>query len=64
MNITDPKIRRYIYATILGAIPLLLAYGVIGGEQVQAWTNFAAALLGIPAAGLALPNTPDVRHEA
>lgn len=58
MNITNPNTRRYIYATILGTIPLLLAYGFIGGDEVQAWANFAAAILGIPVAALALPNTP------
>lgn len=64
MNITDPKVRRYIYIVVLAAIPLLLAYGVIGPDGAQPWTNLIAALLGMPAAGLASANTPDGRHEA
>jgi hypothetical protein len=58
LNIKDPATRRYIYRVILAAIPLLLLFGIIQGDAVTPIANAAAALLGLGAAGLALPNTP------
>ncbi|GAA4923582.1 phage holin [Nesterenkonia rhizosphaerae] len=57
--IADPKTRKYIYGVVVAVIPLLVIAGVIAEDQVQVWLNFAAAVLGFGAAGLAAPNTPD-----
>ena len=56
--IPDPLIRRYIYGVVLAFIPILVGFGVISPEQVQLWLNLAAAVLGLGATALALPNTP------
>ena len=56
--IPDPLIRRYIYGVVLAFIPILVGFGVISPEQVQLWLNLTAAILGLGATALALPNTP------
>lgn len=58
MIITDPAVRRWLYGIIAAAIPVLVIAGVIGPDDVQVWLNLAAAILGLGAAGLAIPNTP------
>lgn len=56
--IKNPQTRKYAYGIIAAAIPILVVLGVINEDQVQLWLNFAAAVLGFGAAGLAAPNTP------
>lgn len=58
MNIRNPETRRYLYGVAVALIPLLVLFGLIAPEDVATWTNLAGALLGLGAAGLALPNTP------
>ena len=56
--IPDPAVRRYLYGVVAVMIPILVGFGVISPEQVQLWLNLAAAVLGLGATALALPNTP------
>ncbi|WP_426989682.1 hypothetical protein [Pseudarthrobacter sp. Y6] len=67
MNIRDPKVRAYIYGIVLAAIPLLQFFRLVPGEAVPLIVNVVTAVLGVGAAGLALPNTPttqtDGKHE-
>jgi hypothetical protein len=58
MNVKDPAIRRYVYGIVAAVIPLLLLTGLITPDAVTPILNAAAAVLGLGAAGLALPNTP------
>ena len=64
MNLTDPHVRRYIYGIVLALIPLAQFFRLLPGDAAPLVVNVATAVLGIGAAGLALPNTPDGRHEA
>lgn len=64
MNIKDPAVRRYIYLVVVAIIPLLLLAGLLTEDWVTPILNAVGAILGLGAAGLALPNTPDGRHEA
>lgn len=57
MNIKDPKVRAYIYGVVLAAIPLLQFFRLVPGEAVPLIVNIVTAVLGVGAAGLALPNT-------
>ena len=58
MNTFTPAVRKWIYGIAAAAIPVLVLFGVVAAEDTQVWLNFAAAVLGLGAAGLALPNTP------
>lgn len=58
MNIRDPKVRAYIYSIVLAAIPLLQFFRLVPGDAVPLIVNVVTAVLGVGAAGLALPNTP------
>ena len=50
--------RAYIYRVIVAAIPLAILAGVvIDSETGQLILNFAAAVLGLGASGLATVNT-------
>lgn len=49
--------RHYIYGIVAAAIPLLVLLGVITGDVAQEVLNIAAAVLGVGAAALALPNS-------
>jgi hypothetical protein len=62
--LTDPKVRRYIYGVVLAVIPLAQFLRLIPGEAVPLVVNIATAVFGVGAAGLALPNTSDGKHEA
>jgi len=64
MNIKDPQTRRYIYGVVLALIPLAQLARLIPADAVPLIVNVVTAVLGVGAAGLALPNTPDGRHEA
>ena len=58
MSIRDPKTRAYIYGIVLAAIPLLQFFRLVPGEAIPLIVNVVTAVLGVGAAGLALPNTP------
>lgn len=58
MNIRDPKVRAYIYGIVLAAIPLLQFFRLVPGDAIPLVVNVVTAVLGVGAAGLALPNTP------
>lgn len=71
MNTFTPATRKWVYGIVAAGIPILVLFGTVAAEDVQVWLNFAAATLGLGAAGLALPNTPTEdapdskgRHEA
>jgi hypothetical protein len=64
MNIQEPAVRRNIYGVVLAVIPLAQFFRLIPGEAVPLIINIVTAVLGVGAAGLALPNTPDGKHEA
>lgn len=58
MNTFTPAVRKWIYGIVAAGIPILVLFGTVAAEDIQVWLNFAAAVLGLGAAGLALPNTP------
>ncbi|WP_066303230.1 phage holin [Arthrobacter luteolus] len=58
MNTFTPAVRKWIYGLVAAGIPILVLFGTVAAEDIQVWLNFAAAVLGLGAAGLALPNTP------
>jgi len=64
MNIQDPAIRKYIYGIVLALIPVAQLFRLIPDESVPLIINVVTAVLGMGAAGLALPNTPDGKHVA
>jgi len=64
VNIQDPAVRRYIYGVVLALIPVAQLFRLIPDESVPLIINVVTAVLGMGAAGLALPNTPDGKHEA
>lgn len=63
MNITNPKIRAYIYSILVAAGAVALVYGLVNAEQLGVWVALAGAALGL-SNGLALANTPNGKHEA
>jgi len=64
VNIQDPAVRRYVYGVVLALIPVAQLFRLIPEESVPLIINVVTAVLGMGAAGLALPNTPDGKHEA
>lgn len=58
MIIHNPAVRRYIYIVAAAVIAVLVLLGFVVEDHVQVWLNLVAALLGLPVAGLAAPNTP------
>jgi len=64
VNIKDPAVRRYVYGVVLALIPVAQLFRLIPEESVPLIINVVTAVLGMGAAGLALPNTPDGKHEA
>jgi len=58
MSTFTPAVRKWIYGIVAAGIPILVLFGTVAAEDTQVWLNFAAAVLGLGAAGLALPNTP------
>ena len=53
-----PHRRGMIYRVVLSALALGVLYGLVRPEDVPAWGELAAALLGIASSGLAAANTP------
>jgi len=64
VNIQDPAVRRYVYGVVLALIPVAQLFRLIPEDSVPLIINVVTAVLGMGAAGLALPNTPDGKHEA
>jgi hypothetical protein len=64
VNIQDPATRRYIYGIVLALIPVAQLFRLIPEDSVPLIINVVTAVLGMGAAGLALPNTPNGKHEA
>jgi len=64
VNIQDPVVRRYVYGVVLALIPLAQLFRLIPEDSVPLIINVVTAVLGMGAAGLALPNTPNGKHEA
>jgi hypothetical protein len=58
MKTPSPAVRAYIYRVCLVSFPILVLFGIIAGDQVQVWANFASAVLGVTGATVALPNVP------
>lgn len=56
MNLNEAT-RAYIYRIIVALIPVLIALGVMTGDDAQVYLNLAAAILGLGSAGLATKNT-------
>ena len=62
MKRLTPKIRRYIYRMTTAALVLAGVYGLIGPDEVAAWTAFLAVAL---VTGLADANTtPEASPDA
>ncbi len=53
MNLSEPT-RAYIYRVLTAAVPLAVAYGVVGEQDAALWLAVAAAVLGT---GLAARHT-------
>jgi len=64
VNIKDPATRKYIYGVVLALIPVAQLFRLIPEDSVPLIINVVTAVLGMGAAGLALPNTPDGKHVA
>jgi len=64
VNIQDPAVRRYVYGVVLALIPVAQLFRLIPEDSVPLIINVVTAVLGMGVAGLALPNTPDGKHEA
>lgn len=63
MNITNVKVRQYIYGVMVAASPLAVAYGIVTMAQAGLWVAFGGAILGLTNL-LALANTSNGKHEA
>lgn len=50
-----PSVRRWAYAVITAAVPLLVAYGILQDTTAPLWLALAASVLGT---GTALAHTP------
>lgn len=50
-----PGVRRWAYAVITAAVPLLVAYGIVEDMTAPLWLALAASILGT---GTALAHTP------
>jgi hypothetical protein len=62
VNITNVKVRQYIYGIFVTVGLLLIGYGIINVEQYGLWLAVIGAALGLTNA-LALNNTPAGKHE-
>jgi len=53
MNLSEEKVRAYLYRISLAVIPLLVVYGALDENDAGGWATLAAAVLGVPLSGLA-----------
>lgn len=53
----NEAVRAYIYRVIVALIPVLVALGVIAGDDVQLYLNLLSALLGFGSSMLATKHT-------
>lgn len=51
-----PSARLWLYGVCVAALPLLVAYGKLSGDQVSLWTDFAASVLGVSGLTVAIAN--------
>jgi hypothetical protein len=63
LNITNVKVRKYIYGIMVAASPIAVAYGIVTIEQAGLWLVLGGAVLGLSNL-LAFSNTPNGKHEA
>lgn len=54
MKVPSERVRAYIYAVLVAAVPLLIGYGILSAEEGALWLGLAGAVLGL---GLATANT-------
>ena len=59
--IPRPEFRRYLYAILAAAGPIVVFYGLATSEEVALWLGLGATVLGTPASTLAAANTPKGR---
>ena len=63
MNITNIKVRQYIYGVLVAASPIVVYKGLMDIHEAGLWLVFGGAVLGLSNL-LALANTKQGRHEA
>lgn len=54
MTMPTEATRAYIYRVLVAVLPILVAYGVVGEQDVALWLALAAAVLST---GMAAANT-------
>lgn len=42
-----PRVRKWLYAICLAALPLLIAYGLVDAKVAPLWAAFVVALLNV-----------------
>jgi hypothetical protein len=63
LNITNIKVRQYIYGILVAASPIVVYKGIMDINEAGLWLVFGGAVLGLSNL-LALTNTKDGKHEA
>lgn len=63
MNITNIKVRQYIYGILVAASPLVVYKGIMDIHEAGLWLVLGGAVLGLSNL-LALANTKQGKHEA
>ena len=63
MNITNIKVRQYIYGIMVAASPIVVYKGIMDINEAGLWLVLGGAVLGLSNL-LALKNTGDGKHEA
>lgn len=63
MNITNIRVRQYIYGIMVAASPIVVIRGLLTIEEAGLWLVLGGAVLGLSNL-LAIANTPNGKHEA
>lgn len=63
MNITNIKVRQYIYGVLVASSPIVVYKGFMDIHEAGLWLVFGGAVLGLSNL-LALTNTKTGKHEA
>lgn len=63
-KLQDPAVRKWIYGIVVALVPVLVATGFIFPGLDQTLLLLVAAILGVPAVGLAAKNTDTSTNEA